>query len=194
MKRRRRGTSHLEVAEARYPSHVWSYDFIFDRTADGKTLKFLTMVDEFTRVNLALPCGRSMTGRDVIGTLEALIRVWGTPTCIRSDNGSEFVAYQVKQWLSDHQIGSHYIDLGSPWQNAFIESFNSIFRTTFLNRWCFLTLAETKVLAQHWHEEYNLIRPHGSLCGLSPLQFLRNFREDNPKFNQMKLPENLRKL
>jgi transposase InsO family protein len=191
VKRRRRGMSNHDVSTAGYPGHVWSYDFIFDRTADGKTLKFLTLVDEYSRVSLVLPCGRSMTGRDVIRALQDTIKIWGMPTCIRSDNGAEFVAHQVKKWLDDHQIGTHYIDPGSPWQNPFVESFNSIFRTTFLNRWCFLTLAETKFLTQQWVEEYNLIRPHGSLAGLSPLQFLRNFHRDNPKFNHMTLPENL---
>jgi putative transposase len=191
VKRRRRGASTLDVSSATYPGHVWSYDFIFDRTADGKTLKFLTIVDEFSRVNLDIPCGRSVTGSDVIRALANLIDRWGAPTCIRSDNGPEFVAHQVKKWITDNQISTHYIDPGSPWQNAYVESFNSIFRTTFLNRWCFLTLAEVRVLVRQWHEEYNLIRPHGSLAGLSPLQFLRNFRRDNPKLNQMKMPENL---
>lgn len=190
-KRRRHGISSMDVAKADYPNHVWSYDFIFDRTDDGRTLKFLTIVDEFSRVNLEIPCARSMTGSDVIGVLSRLIKIWGSPTCIRSDNGSEFVAHQVKQWITENGIEIHYIDPGSPWQNAYIESFNSIFRITFLNRWCFLTLAETRVLVKQWHEEYNLIRPHGSLDGLSPLQFLRNFRRDNPEFNQMIMPANL---
>lgn len=191
VKRRRRGVSSLDVSRADYPNHVWSYDFIFDQTADGKTLKFLTIVDEYSRASLAIPCGRSMTGGDVIRHLDRLIEVWGAPSCIRSDNGSEFVAHQVKKWLTDNQIDTHYITPGSPWENPFVESFNNIFRTTFLNRWCFLTLAETRVLTRQWHEEYNLIRPHGSLAGLSPLQFLRNLRRDNPNLKQMTIPENL---
>lgn len=190
-KRRRRGDSSLDVSRAEYPGHVWSYDFIFDRTADGKTLKFLAIVDEYTRVSLAIPCGRSMTGGHVIRSLSTLIQTWGAPTCIRSDNGSEFVAHQVKKWLRERGIDTHYIHPGSPWENPFVESFNNIFRTTFLNRWCFLTLAEARALTSQWHGEYNLIRPHGSLAGLSPLQFLRNFRRDNPNLNQMTIPENL---
>ena len=145
----------------RYPGHVWSYDFIFERTDDGKTLIFLTIVDGIQ------------------------------PDYLRSDNGSEFVAYQVKKWLLEHGISTHYIDLGSPWQNLLIERFNSIFRTTFMKRWCFLTLAETKALTRQWLEEYNEIRPHGSLRGLSPLQFLWNFRSDKTIINKMKLPGNL---
>ena len=154
-------------------------------------MKFLTIVDEFSRIGLAVPCGRSLTGMAVIQTLEKLIPVWGAPDCLRSDNSSEFVAHQIKRWLQERGIGTHYIDPGSPWQNQFVESFNSIFRTTFLNRWCFLTLAETRALTRQWLEEYNLVRPHGSLGGLSPLQFLRNFRGDNPNINTMKIPENL---
>ena len=101
-----------------------------------------------------------------------------------SGNGSEFVARQVKKWLLEHGIGTYYIEPGSPWKNPFIESFNSIFRTTFLNRWCFLTLAETKALIRQWLEKYNEVRPHGSLGGLSPLQFLRNFVATNRLSNK----------
>ena len=164
-KRRRRGISIRKVSKTRYPGHVWSYDVIFERTEDGKTLKFLTIVDEFSRVALSLSCGRSLTGLHVIRTLERLLPVLGATDCLRNDNGSEFLARQVKKWLSDHGIGTHNIDLGSPWQNPFIESFKSIFRTNFLNRWCFLTLAETKALTRQWLEEYNEFRPHGSLGG-----------------------------
>ena len=170
---------------------MWSYEFIFERAEDGKTLKFLTLVNKFSRVALSLSCGRSLTGLHVIRTLQTLLLVWASPDCLRSDNGSEFVARQVKKWLLEHGIGTHYIDPGSPLQNPFIESFNSIFRTTFVNRWCFLTLAETKALTRQWLEEYNEVRPHGSLGGLSPLQFLRNFRNDKSIINKIKLPENL---
>ena len=154
-KRCRRVISSREVSKARYPDHVWSYDLILERTEDGKTLKFLTIVDQFSRVALSILCGRSLTGLHVIRTLQPVLPVWEAPDCLRSDNGSEFVARQVKKWLLEHGIGTHYIDSGSPWQNPFIESFNSIFRTTFLNRWCFLTLAETKALTRQWLEDYN---------------------------------------
>ena len=161
-KRRRRGiSSRGEVSKARYAGHVWSYDFIFERTEDGKTLKFLTIVDEFSRVALSLSCGRTLTGLHVIRTLQTLLPVWGATDCLRSDNGSEFVARQVKKWFLEHGIGTHYIDPVSPWQIHFIESFNSIFRTTFLNRCFSLTLAETKALTRQWLEEYNEIRRHG---------------------------------
>ena len=190
-RRRRRGIRIREVSKTRYAGHVWSYDFIFERTEFGKTLKYLTIVDELSWVALSLSCGRSLTGLHVIRTLETLLPVWGATDCLRSDNASEFVVRQVKKWLLEHGIGAHYIDPGSPWQNPFIRSFNSILRTTFLNRWCILTLAETKVLNRQWLEEYNEIRPHGSLGGLSRLQIPRNFRSDKSIINKMKLPENL---
>jgi transposase InsO family protein len=188
-KRRSLGICSLLIDRAEYPGHVWSDDFIFDRTEDGRTLKFLNIVDEYSKVSLALVCKRSMTGTDVKQVLGELIKRWGAPICIRSDNGSEFIAKQVKNWLDKNDIGTHYIDPGSPWQNPFVESLNSIFRITFLNRWMFLSLTEAKQLTANWQAEYNEIRPHGTLGGLSPLQFLRNFRRDNPNFNQMKALE-----
>ena len=108
-KRRRRGSSSPggEVSKTRYPGHVWSYEFIFERKEDGKTLKFLTIVDEFSRIALSLSCGRSLTGLHAIRTLETLLPAWGAPDCLGSDNGSEFVARQVKKWLLDHGIGTH---------------------------------------------------------------------------------------
>ena len=108
------------------------------------------IVDEFSRVALSLSCGRSLTGLHVIRTLERLLPVWGASDCVRSDNGSEFVARQVKEMTLGPWDYTHYIDPGSSWQNPCIESFNSIFRTTFLNRWCFLTLVETKALTWQW--------------------------------------------
>lgn len=155
------GDTTLKVAEARYPHHVWSYDFVFDVTDDGRTLKCLTVVDEYTRIGLDIVCRRSNTARDVEATLASLIERWGTPTCIRGDNGSEFLADRIKRWLENNQVGSHYIDPGSPWQNPFNESFNSIFRITCLNRYSFRNLTEAKVVINNWLEEYNTIRPHG---------------------------------
>lgn len=188
-KRRTLGICSLIIDRAEYPGHVWSYDFIFDQTEDGRTLKFLNIVDEYSKVSLAIDCKRSLTGTDVKRVLGELVKARGAPVCIRSDNGSEFIAKQVKNWLDENDIGTHYIDPGSPWQNPFIESMNSIFRTTFLNRWMFLNLAEARQLTANWRAEYNEIRPHGTLGGLSPLQFLQNFRRDNPKFNLMKEPK-----
>ena len=120
-KRCRPSISSREVSKVRYPVHVWSYDVIFEWTGNGKTLQFLTIVDEFRRAALSLSCGCSLTGLHIIRTLQAVLPVWGVTDCLRSDNGSEFVVRQVKKWLLDHGISTHYVDPESPWQNSFIE-------------------------------------------------------------------------
>lgn len=179
-KRRLSGETTLDIAVARYPHHVWSYDFVFDVTEDGRTLKCLTVVDEYTRIGLDIVCRRSNTARDVEAALASLIERWGTPACIRSDNGGEFLAHRIKRWLKHHHVGTHYIDPGSPWQNPFNESFNSIFRITCLNRYSFRNLTEARAVINNWLEEYNQIRPHGSLGGSTPTQFLSDWSVNNP--------------
>jgi len=174
-KKRVLGKTTQWVHRATHPQHVWSYDFVHDQTLDGRSMRCLTVVDEFTRESLAIICARSLTAGDVVRTLEQLIEQNGRPQCIRSDNGPEFIARSVKQWLSDHCIGTHYIDPGSPWQNAFGESFNSIFRTTCLNRWAFESAQEARAVIEEWPQEYNTVRPHGSLDGRSPAQFTEDW-------------------
>jgi transposase InsO family protein len=120
------------VHRAEYPNHVWSYDFVFDQTEDGRQLKCLTVVDEFSRLGLTVRLGRGMTATDVTRILDELFREHGRPVCIRSDNGPELVSKHVQKWLKDKHVDTHYIEPGSPWQNAYCESFNSIFRTTCL--------------------------------------------------------------
>jgi putative transposase len=170
-KRRVLGSTTAWVHRAERPRHVWSYDFVFDATADARSLKFLTVVDEFTREGLAVHCGSSLTSTDVIRLLGELVGRHGAPECIRSDNGPEFIAEAVKDWLADRAIGTHFIDPGSPWQNAYNESFNSIFRTTCLDRWLFESVSEARAVTTQWLEEYNTIRPHGSLGGRTPVHF-----------------------
>ena len=182
-KRRKRkvlGTTTQWVNRAYFPNHVWSYDFVFDQSMDARQLKCLTVVDEFTRQGLSIKVGRSLTAGDVIRVLEKLFHEHGRPACIRSDNGPEFVATAVQQWLKDKHVDTHYIDPGSPWQNAYCESFNSIFRTTCLDRWLFCSMTEARVVINQWLEEYNTIRPHGSLGGLNPEKFLQRWIEVNP--------------
>jgi len=169
------GRSTVWAHRAEHPNHVWSYDFVHDRTMDGRALKCLTIVDEFTREGLAIEVRRSLTAGDVIRVLQWLIAEHGRPVCIRSDNGPEFIAAQVKGWLKRHSIGTHYIEPGSPWQNAYNESFNSIFRTTCLNRWDFESVVESRAVIDQWLTEYNTIRPHGSLGGRPPAQFLKDW-------------------
>ena len=190
-KRRVAGRSSERIAVACYPNHVWSYDFVFDGTDDGRTLKFLTVVDEFTRIGLAVACRRGFTSREVIMVLEELVAQWGRPECMRSDNGGEFIAAAVQRWLREHLVGTHFIDPGSPWQNPYNESFNSIFRITCLNRWSFANQTEARVVTQQWLGEYNTIRPHGSLGGCSPIQFLKDWKVEHPKFELRKIPESL---
>jgi transposase InsO family protein len=178
-KRRILGLTTEWVRRAEYPNHVWSYDFVFDQTEDGRQLKCLTVVDEFTRHGLAIEVARSLTAGDVIRTLERLFQSHGQPACLRSDNGPELVSAKVQHWLRDHQVDTHYIDPGSPWQNAYNESFNSIFRTTCLDRWLFTSLTEARVVTKQWLDEYNTIRPHGSLGGISPEQFLQQWQQQH---------------
>ena len=181
-KRRKRkllGTTTQWVNRARFPNHVWSYDFVFDRTEDARQLKCLTVVDEFTRQGFEITVGRSLTASDVIRVLEGLFRQHGRPVCIRSDNGPELVSSTVQKWLREKHVDTHYIDPGNPWQNAYCESFNSIFRTTCLDRWLFGSMTEARVVINQWLEEYNTIRPHGSLGGMNPQQFLQRWTEGN---------------
>lgn len=187
-KRRKRkvlGTTTQWVHRACYPNHVWSYDFVFDQTEDCRQLKCLTVVDEFTRQGLTIETGRSLTSTDVIRALGSLFQAHGHPGCIRSDNGPELVSAAVQTWLKSNHVNTHYIDPGSPWQNAYNESFNSIFRTTCLDRWMFSSLTEARVVINQWLEEYNSIRPHGSLDGMNPDQFLMNWMKNN----QIQQPE-----
>ena len=167
------------VHRALYPNHVWSYDFVFDQTEDHRTLKCMTVVDEFTRQGFDIHVGRSITAHDVIRILDGLFQQYGRPACLRSDNGPELVAKAVQNWLKEKHVDTHYIEPGSPWQNAYCESFNSIFRTTCLNRWWFSSLTEARVVINQWLEEYNTVRPHGSLGGMNPEKFLQCWSEVN---------------
>jgi len=186
-KRRILGQTTQWVHRACYPNHVWSYDFVFDQTEDHRTLKCLTVVDEFTRQGIDIRVGRSITASDVIRILQDLFQTHGRPVCIRSDNGPELVSHAVQNWLKEKHVDTHYIEPGSPWQNAYCESFNSIFRTTCLDRWLFNSMTEARVVIKQWLEEYNTIRPHGSLNGMNPEQFLQCWTEGN--MNQQ--PESL---
>ena len=185
------GRSTQWVLRAEHPNHVWSYDFVHDQTIDGRSVKCLTVVDEFTREGLAVRVNRSMTSGDVIRVLAQLMGRNGKPVCLRSDNGPEFIAKTVQNWLAKQSVGTHYIDPGSPWQNAYCESFNSIFRTTCLNRWAFESLGEARAVIGQWLEEYNTIRPHGSLNGRSPAQFIEDWAESESTLTRKQQTGNL---
>ena len=144
-------------------NHVWSYDLVFDRTHDGRSLKLLTVIDEYSRECLAIEVERKLTSRDVLRVLARLMLRHGVPEHIRSDNGPEFVAEAVRSWLARLAVGALFIEPGSPWENGYIESFNGKLRDEKLNGEIFYTLLEARVLIEHWRLEYNEIRPHSSL-------------------------------
>jgi len=150
---------------------------VSDQTADGRRIKCLTIIDEYTRYCLAIHVGRSITARKVKQRLQELFIFWGRPVCIKSDNGPEFVAKEVQDWLKRSGVGTHYIDPGSPWQNGFNESFNGVFRDGCLNRWLFNTVQESRKIIEKWLMEYNQERPHGSLNGKTPEAFLAECEE-----------------
>ena len=178
-RRRRRGTSTSDRHQAAYANHVWSYDFVADQTTDGKTLRFLTVIDEYTRQGLWIECARHLTSVDVVRVLEQLTELHGTPTTIKSDNGPEFVAKSVQQWIEERSIKARFIEPGSPWQNGHNESFNAVFRDGCLNRWLFESVREAREASEAWLQEYNEERPHGSLGGLTPFSFFERAKTQN---------------
>jgi putative transposase len=146
-----------------YKHHVWAYDFVFDRTHDGRTLKLMTVVDEYSRECLAVEVDRRLNNRDVLRVLARLMLRHGIPGYIRSDNGPEFIAKAVREWLARLEVGTLFIEPGSPWENGYIESFNGKLRDELLNGEIFFTLREARVLIEAWRKHYNQIRPHSSL-------------------------------
>jgi transposase InsO family protein len=146
-----------------FPKHVWSYDFMEDRTENGVKYRILNVIDEYTRECLAVKVARKLNSRDVIQTLYDLFLEQGVPVHIRSDNGSEFTAKRVQHWLNRLTVRPLYIEPGSPWENGYIESFNSKMRDEFLNLEIFYSLKEVQILIEMWRKHYNTIRPHSSL-------------------------------
>jgi transposase InsO family protein len=145
-----------------HKDHVWSYDFVEERTTDGRKFRILNILDEFTRECLAVRVERRLNSHDVIDALFNLFVLRGVPEHIRSDNGSEFTAKAVRKWLTGLGVKTLFIEPGSPWENGFIESFNGKMRDELLNRELFTTLMEAKVLIARWRQEYNGIRPHSA--------------------------------
>ena len=149
-------------------NHVWSYDFVSERTHDGRPLKIMTLIDEFSRECLALLVERHITSDDVLYCLAELFIRHGVPEHIRSDNGPEFTAKAVRQWLEHIGVQTLFIEPGSPWENGYNESFNGKFRDELLNRELFFTLKEAQVVIENWRRQYNTIRPHSSLNDRPP--------------------------
>lgn len=192
-KKRRLGVSgnasHRRRAE--YMNHVWSWDFVYDRTTRGKALKWLVIVDEFTRENLCLEVGHQMTSEMVIDNIAKLIAERGAPQHIRSDNGSEFISTAIQGWFTRLDIETLYIAPGSPWENAFVESFNSRFRDEFLALEVFDSLSAAKEMTHRYRTYYNEFRPHSSLDYQTPADFARQFSASvayAPKAENCRLP------
>lgn len=160
---------HVRKAERK--DQVWCWDFAFDRTVGGTTLKWLSIVDEFTRECLALKVSRNVTSEDVIDTLSELFAMRGVPKAIRSDNGPEFASKAIQGWLEKLQVGPLYVSPGSPWENGYAESFHSKLRDEFLSREEFESVADARRQTSLWREDYNHHRPHSSLGYLTPTAF-----------------------
>jgi putative transposase len=154
-----------------FKNDVWTYDFVADRTIDGRPLKWLTLVDEYTRECLAIHVAGSMTGAEVRRVLARVIGRRGAPTRIRSDNGSEFICAALAGWLPGKGTKPIQVAPGSPWENGFIESFNSRFRDEFLERVEFESVVDAKAQAKGYRHEFNTIRPHSGLAYQTPKDF-----------------------
>jgi len=179
-RKRRKGTGEVPC-KAIQPNHVWAYDFIHDATTDGRKLKMLTIEDEFTRECLKVAPDRSIRAGKVVEILKALFNEHGAPSYIRSDNGPEFIAKAIKDYLLESETKTIYIDPGKPWQNAFEESFHGRFRDECLNMEEFNSLAETRVITEKWRRQYNRERPHSSLNYMTPLEFKAVWEQSEEK-------------
>jgi putative transposase len=172
-KKRRLGHSGNSCVRrpAQHKDHVWTWDFLHDRTRDGRPLKWLTLIDEYTRECLALEVDRGMTASAVKAVLAGVVQQRGVPVHIRSDNGSEFIAAAIRAWMTAAGLETLYIAPGAPWENGYAESFNSKVRDELLNAEEFGSVLEAKVLAKEWRHEYNHVRPHSSLGYRTPAEF-----------------------
>ncbi len=153
------------------PNALWALDFQFDTTADGRTLKMLNVIDEYTRECPAIVVDRRLDADRVVDTLDSIAAARDYPAFVRFDNGGEFIAAAVADWCRFNGVGSIFIDPGSPWQNAWIESFNGKFRDELLNGWHFDSLLEAQVLIEDWRIDYNTNRPHDAHGLLTPTEF-----------------------
>jgi len=150
------------------PNHVWSYDFVEDRTHDGRKFRMLCLIDEFTHEALAIRVKRKLNATDVLETLADVMILRGPPAYVRSDNGPEFIAIALREWIAAVGSQTAYIAPGSPWENGYIESFNARLRDELLNGEIFYTLREAQIVIESWRRHYNGVRPHASLGYRSP--------------------------
>ena len=172
-KKRHLGSSSNSIIRRRAErkDHVWCWDFIHDSDARGRPLKWLSIVDEFTRECLALEVERSIRSPDVVDVLAELLLIRGRPAHIRSDNGPEFIAEAIRSYLEGAQVGTLYIEKGAPWENGYAESFHGRLRDELLNAELFLDLPDAQAQAARWKNQYNHRRPHSSLGYVTPAAF-----------------------
>jgi transposase InsO family protein len=170
-KLRRLGLSTAQRQRADHANHVWSWDFVADQTQNGTRFRVLTLIDEYTRQCLAVHVDWSIRSVDVITVVEAAMARYGVPEHLRSDNGPEFIAYAIQDWLKDKNVKTIYITPGSPWENPYIESFHDKLRDECLNREIFGSLWEARVVIEQWRLYYNAERPHSSLGYATPEEF-----------------------
>lgn len=161
--------------QAEYPNHVWTYDILFDRLADGRPFKTLSVLDEFTRECIGILTSASILSEDVISFLDEIMKKHSSPVYLRSDNGSEFTAETVQTWLVEKKVGPVFIPPGQPWKNGFIESFHDKFRDECLQREWFSSLLDAQVAIENWRLHYNTRRPHSSLKYKTPADFAAQF-------------------
>jgi putative transposase len=169
--RRRIASTRPRPLLPRAANHVWAYDFVFDACANGRQIKCLTVVDEFTHECLAIDVAGSIRSRRVIEVLARLISVHGAPAYLRSDSGPEFVSHAILKWLTENRIDTALIDPGKQWQNGTNESFNGKFRDECLSLEWFRSRREARILIEVWRQHYNAVRPHQSLGYLTPHEF-----------------------
>ncbi len=169
--KRQPSTGSNRPCQAEHPKHVWTYDILHDRLADGHPFKTLSVLDEFTRECVAIWVAHSIRAEEVIEVLSKVFRHRGAPEFLRSDNGSEFTAQAVQTWLDDHRVGPTFIPPGQPWKNGFVESFHGKFRDECLQREWFQSLGEAQVVIEKWRKHYNRQRPHSALGYQTPAQF-----------------------
>lgn len=177
-KKRRRGQGVQSPEQAVAPNHVWTVDFVQDRLTSGGRVRLLTVLDEFTRQSLCIRVERSLRAEDVRLTLQTLFADYGTPRYLRSDNGAEFIAHCLQNWLSAQHTQSLFIEPGSPWQNGKCESFNGRLRDECLNMEAFDTLGEAQVVIEAWREHYNTERPHSALQYRTPEVFILDWQRE----------------
>jgi putative transposase len=179
-RRQKRTSQRMPLTPPDRPGGRWSMDFIFDSTSDKRKLKCLNVVDDCTREALAIKVARSLPATGVCQVLDTLVARYGKPEAVLADNGPEFRSKECALWAIRNRIRQEFIQPGKPSQNAFVESFNSIFRQQCLNENWFISLEDAETIIENWKNTYNRIRPHGSLKGKTPENFRCQFKEETP--------------